>query len=293
MSSDSSAPWRNDPNKLVSWWDMEKFAAAEFYGIAVIIERQRSRLAHKRPGGPLIGAHIYELSADELDQLSADFEGVAEKCKNLGLPVSEKTANSIKDIANGGQGKPHNRWAVQAIDNFQQTLFFETQNTLFLKVDYRRKTFYEEPLKEWEEVTRRFPAAVSDIEEASRCYACDRYAGAVFHAMLIAERGAVEIGKLIEINDPKPGWPSTIREMDRIVHKAKYDSLTALEQKHRPLLERLLPSMQAMQTGWRHKISHVEGRLVLINGEFSQQTAEEILIAVRGFMRNLAGELPK
>jgi hypothetical protein len=286
---------RAKPYKLVTWWDMEQFSAEEFYGIAVIIERQRARFAHKRTGGPIIGGYVYRLSTVELTQISVDFEQIGQKCKKLDLPNSEGAADYIKDSAICAlhtEGTLDNRWVVQAIDNFQHTLNVETRNVLFLQVERRRKTYYEEPLSGWEEVTKRFPAAIPDIEESARCFACGRYGGTVFHAMLIAERGAVEVGELIEIKDPKPGWPSTIREMDRVVHRAKYADLSPVEQKYRPLLTKLLPTMQAMETGWRHKISHVEGRLVLLSGEFIPEIAEEILTATRGFMRSLAIELP-
>ena len=172
----------------------------------------------------------------------------------------------------------------------------EMQNQLFLHLPLNQAKRYMSPFLGWEEVVRRFPNTTADIEEAVRCFACDRYAGAVFHAMLVAEFGAIEVGRLVAVGDPKPGWPGTIREMRRIVHGTKHGGqpkpLTPLEHKHRNFLEQLLPLMESVQDGWRHKISHADNRIVFLSGEFSFQVAEEITTATRGFMRRLAMDLP-
>jgi hypothetical protein len=80
--------------------------------------------------------------------------------------------------------------------------------------------------------------------------------------------------------------------MRRIIHRARYDELKACEKQYRDLLGQLLPQMEAIETGWRHKISHVANRLVLMSAEFSPEIAEEILVATRAFMRTLSIALP-
>jgi hypothetical protein len=177
------------------------------------------------------------------------------------------------------------------LDDLSDSIRREMKRTLFMYVPRERARWYQEPLKDWEAVTARWPKTLHDIEEAAKCFACDRFDGAVVHMMLVAEYGALEIGKLLELNDPKLGWPRVSKELKRITSDA-FPKLSALEQKHFPLLEQISPLMLAMQNAWRHKVSHADNRLVLLSGEFQPFVAEEIIFATRAFMRRLATDLP-
>lgn len=236
---------------------------------------------------------VYVLSDGDRESLKGWLQTLPVDCLSINLTVSVKVAADLLLMLNHPKSREiTNLWASQQIENLASTIRYEMEDHLFLFVPSDRAKWYTTPRDGWEQVTARFPGIELDIEEAARCYACDRYAGAVFHAMLVAERGAIEIGRLIELNDPKPGWPATIREMQHVIHRTKYEDLKPVQQKHRPLLTQILPIMESMQEGWRNKISHVENRLVLMTSEFSPQVAEEILIATRAFMRRLATDLP-
>lgn len=158
-------------------------------------------------------------------------------------------------------------------------------------IPQERAKYYQEPCDGWEEVVQRFPEAHKDVEEANKSFACGFYAASVFHAMQIVEFGSIEIGRLIGVSDSKPGWTSTMSEMDKIVNKTKYPDLNPTQKKYRKLLEQLLPIMRSMEHGWRNKISHAENKLALMTTDFSDKVAEEILMNVRSFMRRLATNL--
>jgi hypothetical protein len=51
-------------------------------------------------------------------------------------------------------------------------------------------------------------------------------------------------------------------------------------------------TVEALKTAWRNKISHVQGKLVLLTSDFTPEVAEEIVMASRAFMRRLATEMP-
>jgi hypothetical protein len=92
------------------------------------------------------------------------------------------------------------------LQNLARIVRHEMNDKNFMYIPTERAVYYREPLKHWESVAEKFPETVVDIEESSKCFACDRYAGAVFHAMLVAESGVIKIGKLIEMEDFKIGW---------------------------------------------------------------------------------------
>ena len=117
-------------------------------------------------------------------------------------------------------------------------------------------------------------------------------AGAVFHAISVAEYGVIEFGRLLHLSDPKPGWQSVSREVDRILNHTKYADLIPLHKQHFKLIEQVSPLMIAMNDAWRNKIGHVANRLILMSGEVVPSTAEDIIMSTRAFMRRLAADLP-
>jgi len=75
--------------------------------------------------------------------------------------------------------------------------------------------------------------------------------------------------------------------------KKERKSLTRFERRNFTFLEQIHGTIEALKDAWRNKVSHAQGRLVLLSSEFSPAVTEEILLAVRGFMRRLAEGLPK
>jgi hypothetical protein len=167
----------------------------------------------------------------------------------------------------------------------------EASACLFLRVAGDRVGFYSHPKAGWEEVIKRFPATTPDIEEASICFALERYAACVFHCVQIIESGLIELGIFLGVKDPKSGWTSTANELDKITTK-KYKDLTEPEERHIGFLKQVQATIVALGGAWRNKISHAQGRLAVMTADFSPRVAEEILMASRGFMRRLATDLP-
>jgi hypothetical protein len=141
-------------------------------------------------------------------------------------------------------------------------------------------------------VIARFPETGTDVEEAGRCFALERFAACVFHSIQVVEHGLNALGGFLDVKDPKSGWTATSKELERITKK-KFADLTPFEAKHIGFLKQIQATVAALQDAWRNKISHAQGRLAVLTAEFSPHVAEEILIASRGFMRRLATDLPQ
>ena len=125
----------------------------------------------------------------------------------------------------------------------------------------------------------------------SKCFALSRYAGAVFHSLLVVERGVIELGEYIEVTDPKRGWDATTRKLKSLVD-AGHNTLPPKFAGKFSFLEQMNNQVQAMKSAWRNKVNHVEGRLAVMKPEFTPDIAEEIMVASRAFMRRLATEMP-
>ncbi|MFQ6028779.1 MAG: hypothetical protein ACE5Q6_14950, partial [Dehalococcoidia bacterium] len=173
----------------------------------------------------------------------------------------------------------------------RQALKTELESTFFLPVDYSVARYYREPGRDWEEVIDRFGDTVFDIEEANKCYALGRYAASVFHSLQVVEHGLLALGTFMQIPDPRSGFTAVANELDRILKK-RYPELSEFEKTHRPFFEQINASVQAMKNAWRNKISHAQGKSVLLSADFTPAVTMEILTASRAFMRRLATELP-
>lgn len=181
---------------------------------------------------------------------------------------------------------------VRLSTEFIDRLKDEMSLRAYYSVTPREAQYYNSPWDGWKEIVSRFNDATDDIEELSKCFALSRYPACVYHSLQVTEIGIIELGRFIGVKDPKPGWDATKNELKRILAK-KYDQRNAFEQAHSAFMEQINATIEALQTAWRNKISHTEGRLVLVGKEFSADVAEEIMLATRAFMRRLAEELPK
>jgi len=167
----------------------------------------------------------------------------------------------------------------------------ELKEVPFFQLRAEELDIYRNPTKSWERVTDRWGDTRIDIEECSKCFAFGRYAAALFHVTLVAEYGVIALAKLLGVAGDKPGWGALDR-LGKIADKP-YKDRTPLEQKYSKVLEAMMPFALSIKNQWRHKIDHVENRLIWHNTDFSPQMAKDIISAVRGFMDKLATELPQ
>jgi|ERR1017187_744455 hypothetical protein len=179
------------------------------------------------------------------------------------------------------------------ISEIQGRLKDEMAMRKFFSLDTAESEQYATPLRGWEEVVHRFPIALSDIEEMSKCFALSRYAGAVFHSVNVIECGLLDLGKFIGVQDPKSGWTAVSGRLETLVIKTKFPDLAPEIKPHFQFLEQVHGTVASLKNAWRNKISHTQGRLTVMTADFNYEVAEEIIMATRAFMRRLATELPE
>lgn len=118
----------------------------------------------------------------------------------------------------------------------------------------------------------------------NKCYALCRYTASVLHCLLVVELGLVRLGNMLKVSDPKQGWDATCRKLEEVVRFGHKANSTGLDF---DFLEQLNNRVQAMKHAWRNKVNHATGKIIVMRGGFAPYVAEEIIIASRGFMRQL------
>lgn len=168
----------------------------------------------------------------------------------------------------------------------------DLSDQVFLKVNAGRRKFYDAPFEKWEEIIKRFGKITRDVEEMNMCFALSRYTGAMFHAMQIAELGAIELGDYIGVTDPKKGWGATQKKLNDIVMQGHSKLPANLTGKYE-FLEQMNREIDSLVLAWRHKLDHAANRLAILpNTDFTPDVAEHIIGAVRIFMLRLQEGMP-
>lgn len=210
---------------------------------------------------------------------------------NSVLPMAKELGLSIKGIQRAQSKLKHcvaTPEMTDQIDRVRETMLDELKSVMFLHMKPGSVENYNNYREGWHEIIDRFRNTITDIEEAYKCFALNRYAASVFHSTQIIEGGLIELGKFIEVSDPKSGWTAITNRLNIIVNKTNFKDLSSFEQSNFSFLEQLHGTVEGLKNAWRNKIGHVQGRLILLSTEFTPEITEEILFASRAFMRRLA-----
>jgi hypothetical protein len=95
--------------------------------------------------------------------------------------------------------------------------------------------------------------------------------------MQVIEIGLIELGAFIKVNDPKSGWTAVSNALNAIIKKP-HAAQSRFERKNFAFFEQLQGTVDGLKNAWRNKISHAQGRLVLLSTDFNSEIAEEIFV---------------
>jgi hypothetical protein len=131
-----------------------------------------------------------------------------------------------------------------------------------------------------------FPSALFELDEASKCMALGRDTAAVFHLMRCMEIGIRTIAKSLGVPDPVKGSDRNWSEMLKKIKLAMERKLNPPSWNHgdREIFESAYGSLDAVRVAWRNPTMHVDSK-------YTNDEAEHIFVAVRGFMKKLASRM--
>jgi hypothetical protein len=197
--------------------------------------------------------------------------------------IEKIQAKSLKDLRCGELREGLKQLRERSEDEFK--------SQFFLHLDANQAVQFQNPTKEWSDISGRFYKTRYNIEESEKCFALERYGAAVFHVLQVAEYGVIKLAELLQVEGDKPGW-GALRRLSLILEKP-YPQRSDLEKKYSKLLGDTVHLAVIVKDNWRHKLDHVDNQIVWVDTDFSPNVAEEIISATRAFMRKLASDLPK
>jgi hypothetical protein len=162
----------------------------------------------------------------------------------------------------------------------------------YFSLEPNEAELYSQPWAGWEKIVAKFPDTNRDIEEMNKCFALGRYTAAMFHALHVAEWGAIKLGDYIGVADPKKGWGPAQKKLRELVD-AGHSKLPANLKGQFDFLEQMNREIQTMVLAWRHKVDHAANHLAIIpNTEFTPEVARHIMGAVKVFLSRLEEGIP-
>jgi len=287
-------PWRENPYGLVTWWDVEAFAAEDLHAVLSALENVRNQLATVAPPGDapisrLLGQKKTLNDADR-QALQGLFVWMERGLRGSGLPASAEALSDLGETIKTSKRELLAETIGHDLEELQKTIRREMRTVVFLYVPAEGAKGYREPLDGWESVADRWPETKKNISESSVCLALGRYGGAVFHVLLVAEFGAIQVCNLLGVSGDRPGW-GCVDRLEKILDR-RYPDRSILEQQHSDLLRDVVPKLVSLKAT-RHQITHTDNSDAWIVQDIGPSTADEVIKSARWFMREIAARIPK
>lgn len=291
-------PWRENPHRLVSLWDMQQFSGEFLHGAIRMLDSMIYHWMAALPEGDAAIALAMGkgkmLTVDERKELEESLRFVESNIKGSGLPTSGEALMEFRTELINWKLPAFFRLAAKTVaerlEEIQRTIRREMKATVFMYVPSDRAQQFIHPLKEWDQVIERWTEVKGDIKESSMCLAFDRYSAALFHALLVAEFGVIQVGDFFGKSGDKPGWGCVERLQD--VLAIPFKQRAALEKEHSKLLKDTVPQMMSLKAD-RHTLMHADNKRDWLVQQIGHGTATDAISTVRKFMGRIAKDLPK
>jgi hypothetical protein len=165
------------------------------------------------------------------------------------------------------------------LEHLQHRIHDELRGHFYYAVTAPYADVYESPSPFGEDVFNRFPSAIRDSQDASKCLALGQGTAAVFHLMRVMEVALRVLGKDLGIGY-QPSWDGHLKKIaDKL--DEKHDKLTPSQRRKKSVYRDLHGDLTAVKLAWRNPTMHI-ARFY----EFAE--ADQIYGAVRMLMQHMA-----
>jgi hypothetical protein len=270
----TALPWIDNPYRLISWLDMLRFSADQYMSLATSLARL-SLDAERHRGDPYMRVAYIAGFAENLKHVASDLT-------QIGCPVSSSSAMRLAE-------EMSESWSSETLDSRMTALSGnisdEMGQHLFFWVPSERAKFYDSTEKTFgEDVANRFASSLSEIRDAGNCYAFGQSTACVFHLMRVMEIGLKALYASLGLPfDRQISWELILRDWSREEIKGNATA-NALLMAHLDFYQSMRATVSSVKDAWRNPTMHFDRT-------YSLEEAEEILGAVKAFMRCVSAEI--
>jgi len=263
---------------VVSLLDMLKFNAHTFVVVSRLIASIGATYEMGRRTNPHMGPTL-DAGAMPDSQVTLEIAGqemLKQECHQLLLHLSEdhidKTLITLRTrpVSWGEISRLKNELASRIEDELKRRIFYQ------LKPGVAEYFDMTQPFGK--EVHEKFGSASHDIEEACKCYACERYDATAYHLMRAMESPLKCLAKTLHVKYT-PGWAGYLNRVDKKLRNQK-----RLPKARREFLSNASVLLWSVKDAWRNETMHLER-------QYSPEQAGEIFRSTKAFMVHLASGL--
>jgi len=259
-------PWVSSPYSLVTWWDMERFSAAQFYEFGTRISAGRRQFEAMDKEEEESVAKWRKSTGCKL------LKEVKKQCELIDLKVS---AMCIGEFFQKLRGTVSAKQLLQVLSDTENTIRREMSVVNFYHMSSKEFDFYQKTELFGAKVNAKFPSIHYDTVEAGNCFAMGRSTACVFHLMRIMEVGTQKFGRRLGVKFPADkNWQNILDESNKAIKALpKGPKAVALSQ--------AAAHLYTVKLAWRNQVMHPHDR-------YSLDEARDLIGHVKSFMKALA-----
>lgn len=224
------------------------------------------------PDNLVVRDGVTQLNDEAWSELKETLEAMAVIAGLFGLTNIGKV---IKNYMDGDH--PIDQSAFNAArDFFQQSL----DDTKMLQLDAKQSEMYLNVDYFDQDILDAFPSSFPELDDAVSCFAVTQYTAAVYHALR-----AIEVPLLLMANNfgitKFSNWNTALNDMEKLIRNRDATKFPANWNQEKAAYTEAISHLFLIKNAWRNHTMHLKLR-------FTESDAEEILIAVRAFLRKAA-----
>lgn len=268
----------------------ERFEAGRLWSLSEVMEPfEAGRLVesvHHLVGQAYLGTDDKAPLTSNVRILGKQYlDALLEECEKLGLLVASHYAREAIQLIGVGPLQGETGMFSRMANTIAHTIRIEMEARKFFSLSPEKQRFYEpkEPLF-GRDFDVKFPSASFELDEAGKCLALARTTAGVFHLMRLLEIGLSSVANCLAIPPATTGgnrnWGAILISIKNEIERRNKAKAWA-SPKDAQLFAEAHASLDAVRVAWRNATMHVENK-------YTEDEAEHIFIAMRGFMTKLA-----
>jgi len=219
---------------------------------------------------------------------------IIEACNDLEIPATVGKIVRISKLL--GRDRVTIQQIKLELKHLNEVMQDELRQKMFFSVPPTAAALYENPNPFGDAVSTAFPSAAYDIQEAAKCFACERYTGAIFHSMCATEYALRSLAndRRVLLTTGKNGkgrpFPTQMGTWEDIL-KPLHDEIAKISNWSRSKGDAKIQALQfynsafedlkAIKEAWRNPVMHART-------QYMREDAEQVMAHVLRLMQSLS-----
>jgi hypothetical protein len=240
-------------------------------------------------GQIIVMARTGNLSENNFGALGSAVHDLRIESEVLGLPATLAQVNRIDEyVRSWGNERSVSDSSFRLLSQMAgmalQTLSDELAARQCYVLPPQRREYVSSGLAIDQNIRDAFPSVVDELTEAGKCYGFGRSTATVFHLMRALEIPLAALLKTLGITKHSPTWNAYLSAMAEAI-KVMFPDKSRAHAEKREYFTVLEGQLRAIKDAWRNPTMHEIGK------NYTDETAHELIVLVRGLFREAAKEL--